>query len=266
MAYRYIDSIAKKNGARVIPVDSEHSAIFSLFNAHGKENIEEIILTCSGGPFLNLPGAELENVKPEDALRHPTWKMGSKITIDSASLANKGLEVIEANRLFGLPPEKIKVVIHRESIVHSAVRTRDGEIYAQSSLPDMRLPIHNALFFPEVVPSPFGALRLVSEKKAAPESAPERSGLTLTFTPPDTAKFPMLALAYEALARGPLYPVAYNAANEEAVAAFIRGVKKFKDIPRIVEKTLDKTFQGSEMSLDDILAADSLAREIARQG
>ncbi|MDR1230591.1 MAG: 1-deoxy-D-xylulose-5-phosphate reductoisomerase, partial [Spirochaetaceae bacterium] len=165
MAWELVRQTADRTGARIIPVDSEHSAVFSLINAHAHTHahgagttdmniIEEIILTCSGGPFRNRTAEELARVCAKDALAHPTWSMGPKITIDSATLANKGLEVIEAARLFNMPPEKIKVVIHPQSIVHSMVRLRDGAVYAQMSQPDMRLPIHSALFYPETVPCP----------------------------------------------------------------------------------------------------------------
>ena len=158
MAWPLVKEAATRNGARIIPVDSEHSAVFSLVNAHGAAAIAEVLLTCSGGPFRNHATEELSWVRAKDALAHPTWTMGPKITIDSATLANKGLEVIEAARLFDMPPEKIKVVIHPQSIVHSMVRLRDGAVYAQLSRPDMRLPIHNALFYPEITPCAFAAL------------------------------------------------------------------------------------------------------------
>jgi 1-deoxy-D-xylulose-5-phosphate reductoisomerase len=158
MAYNLVKKTAETHGARIIPVDSEHSGLFALVNAHGAENIAELIITCSGGAFRERSARELAQVSAKDALKHPTWQMGAKITIDSATLANKGLEVIEAARLFNLPPEKIKVVIHPQSIVHALVRLNDGAVYAQLSQPDMRLPIHSALFYPEIKPCQFAAL------------------------------------------------------------------------------------------------------------
>jgi 1-deoxy-D-xylulose-5-phosphate reductoisomerase len=261
MAWELAQQTADKTGARIIPVDSEHSAIFSLVNAHAhthtcgadtpdRDIIEEIILTCSGGPFRNRTVAELTEVRAKDALVHPTWSMGPKITIDSATLANKGLEVIEAARLFNMPPEKIKVVIHPQSIVHSMVRLRDGAVYAQMSRPDMRLPIHSALFYPETVPCPFAAL--------------DFSDLTLTFSAPDTARFPMLRLAYEALNAGGLYTIAYNAANEAAVAQFINNAIGFLDIPRLVEEVLQKDWTGAPSDLATIMDADRKARSQTR--
>jgi 1-deoxy-D-xylulose-5-phosphate reductoisomerase len=249
MAWPLVKVAAEKTGAKIIPVDSEHSAVFSLINAHGGGNagtIAEVILTCSGGPFRNLAPDELARVHAQDALDHPTWTMGPKITIDSATLANKGLEVIEAARLFAMPPDAIKVVIHPQSIVHSMVRLRDGAVYAQLSRPDMRLPIHNALFYPEITPCAFAAL--------------DFTDLTLTFSPPDTARFPMLRLAYDALKAGGLYPVAYNAANETAVAQFLKDEIGFPDIPRLVETTLQKDWSGPPDTLDTIIAADQRAR------
>jgi 1-deoxy-D-xylulose-5-phosphate reductoisomerase len=248
MAWPLVKQTAERTGARIIPVDSEHSAIFSLINAHGADTIEEIILTCSGGPFRNNTIEELERVRAEDALRHPTWNMGPKITIDSATLANKGLEVIEAARLFNIPPEKIKVVIHPQSIIHSMVRLRDGAVYAQMSQPDMRLPIHSALFYPETAPCPFAAL--------------DFTDLNLTFSAPDTARFPMLRLAYEALRSDGcgLAPIAYNAANEAAVTQFITGKIGFQDIPRLVEKALQQDWSGAPDTLGIIMDADRRAR------
>jgi 1-deoxy-D-xylulose-5-phosphate reductoisomerase len=249
MAWPLVKAAAEKTGANIIPVDSEHSAVFSLVNAHSAENVAEVILTCSGGPFRNLTTDELTRVRARDALDHPTWMMGPKITIDSATLANKGLEVMEAARLFDMPPEQIKVVIHPQSIVHSMVRLRDGAVYAQLSRPDMRLPIHNALFYPEITPCAFAAL--------------DFTDLTLTFSPPDTAHFPMLRLAYDALKAGGLYPVAYNAANEVAVAKFLKDEIGFLDIPRLVETALQKDWNAAPDTLAAITAADKRARAYA---
>jgi 1-deoxy-D-xylulose-5-phosphate reductoisomerase len=252
---------AAEKGIHIIPVDSEHSAIFKLIEAHSRETVDEILLTASGGPFRTYSAEKLAAVTPEEALAHPTWSMGPKITIDSATLANKGLEVIEAVRLFGFPPEKIQVAVHPQSIVHSMIRLKDGAVYAQLSRPDMKLPIHEALYWPKTVPSPFGALGFNS--------------LTLNFERPDTGRFPMLALAYEACHNGPLCPAAYNAANEEAVTAFLKGKLSFLEIPRIVEYVINKGFfnagTGSpedraneeELKIEEILEADTTARELA---
>ncbi|MDR3191971.1 MAG: 1-deoxy-D-xylulose-5-phosphate reductoisomerase, partial [Treponema sp.] len=217
--------------------------------AHNRERVAEILLTASGGPFRSYSREEMGKVKAEDALSHPTWKMGPKITIDSASMANKGLEVIEAVRLFDMPPEKVGVVIHPQSVVHSMVRMGDGAVYAQLSRPDMRLAIQEALYWPESAPSPFGSL--------------DFAGLTLEFEKPDGEKFPMLPLAYQAARQGGLYPCVYNGANEEAVAAFFSGETGFLDIPLIVDYVLQKDWSGS-LVIGAVLEADRLARERAR--
>ncbi|MDR2618354.1 MAG: 1-deoxy-D-xylulose-5-phosphate reductoisomerase [Treponema sp.] len=245
---------ANEHNARIIPVDSEHSAIFKLIEAYGRENVDEIILTASGGPFRSLPRERLEAVSPGEAMAHPTWNMGPKISVDSATLANKGLEVIEAVRLFGLDPGKIRVVIHPQSVVHSLARLCDGAVYAQLSKPDMRLPIHDALYWPLTPPSPFGAL--------------DFDNLVLNFEKPDTEKFPMLALAYRACSSGPLYPAVYNAANEAAVEAFFEKEISFLEIPRIVEYVLREHWETPGTSFPDlqtILETDKKARELARR-
>ena len=251
MAGRLIVDLAEKKKVNIIPVDSEHSAIFKLIEAHGKENVSEIILTASGGPFLNYPPEKLKQVKPEDALSHPTWKMGPKITVDSATIANKGLEVIEAAGLFGFPPEIIKVVIHPQSVVHSMIRLADGAVYAQLSKPDMRLPIHEALFWPETEEFTLSSLNFDT--------------LTLTFTPPDYERFPMLGLAYEALRGGPMLPVVFNAANEVAVDAFLQGRIGFTDIPRLVSYALAHSPSGEESAatIEAVLDRDREARALA---
>jgi 1-deoxy-D-xylulose-5-phosphate reductoisomerase len=241
-------SMAAEKKVRLLPVDSEHSAIFNLLNAHGRDSIEEILLTASGGPFRACSLKELESVTVKDALSHPTWKMGPKITVDSASMANKGLEVIEAARLFDMAPEKIKVLVHPQSVVHSMVRMRDGAVYAQLSRPDMRLPIHEALFWPETAASPFGAL--------------DFENLRLDFEKPDGQKFPMLPLAYHAARLGGLYPCVYNGANEAAVEAFFAGKAGFLDIPRIVEYVLGKGWNTGD-DMKSILEADRAARDLA---
>jgi 1-deoxy-D-xylulose-5-phosphate reductoisomerase len=249
MAGPLVLDLARRKGRRVIPVDSEHAAVFRLLQAHNREKAAEILLTASGGPFRSYSRKELEKVKAEDALSHPTWKMGPKITVDSASLANKGLEVIEAVHLFDMPPEKVAVVIHPQSVVHSMVRMGDGAVYAQLSRPDMRLAIQEALYWPESAPSPFGSL--------------DFAGLTLEFEKPDGEKFPMLPLAYQAARQGGLYPCVYNGANEEAVAAFFSGVAGFLDIPVIVDYVLQEDWPGNP-DMDAVLEADRLSREKAR--
>jgi 1-deoxy-D-xylulose-5-phosphate reductoisomerase len=262
MAGPLVFARAREKKVKILPVDSEHSAIFHLVEAHGADREEEILLTASGGPFRKLSREQMAAVTAKDALAHPTWNMGPKITVDSASLANKGLEVIEAVRLFGIAPEKISVLIHPQSVVHSMVRMKDGAVYAQLSRPDMRLPIHEALYWPETRPSPFGKL--------------DFRGLSLDFEAPDTDRFPMLSLAYLAIRRGGVYPCVYNAANEAAAAVFLEGRIGFLDIPRIVEYVLTRDFmpqdfgasetdvlKGNPGDLGAILAADGEARKLA---
>lgn len=249
MAGPLVLALAKQRSAHLLPVDSEHSAVFHLINAHGAENVEEIILTASGGPFRGWSRERLASVRLEDALAHPTWKMGGKITIDSASLANKGLEVIEAVRLFDIPSDRVSVLVHPQSRVHSLVRLKDGSLYAQVSNPDMRVPIHNALFWPECRPCTFGRLDLADA--------------ALTFAHPDLVAFPMLSLAYEAARLGGLYPTAYNAADEVAVAAFTDGRIAFLDIAGVTRTVLDEDWNGGDNSIESILEGDRLARERA---
>jgi 1-deoxy-D-xylulose-5-phosphate reductoisomerase len=256
---------ANEKDVNIIPVDSEHSAVFHLLEAHCKNmdnvsgiaGLNEIILTASGGPFRNYSIEEMEKVSPKAALAHPTWNMGAKISIDSATMANKGLEVIEASRLFNLPPEKIKVVIHPQSIVHSMIKLKDGEFYAQLSRPDMRLPILKALYWPGMPPSEgndswgFGQLGF--------------DALTLEFYQPDQHKFPMLSLAYEAVRKGGLYPCAYNGANEAAVAAFLAGRVGFLDISRITGYVLDSDWSAEPADIASVMEADRRARLLAEK-
>jgi 1-deoxy-D-xylulose-5-phosphate reductoisomerase len=259
MAGELVFSLAKRKKARIIPIDSEHSAIFSLLEAHGKDQAAGILLTASGGPFRKKSLKELKHITPEDALNHPTWNMGPKITIDSATLANKGLEVIEATELFDINAEQIKVVVHPQSIVHSMVKLKNGAVYAQLSRPDIRLPIHNALYYPDIMPCSFGAL--------------DFDCLTLEFEKPDYERFPMLSLAYEASCKGSVYPAVYNAANEAAVSAFAENKAGFSDIPRIVSFVLHSGwdsgvfFAGADSAetLRAILETDRLAREKAEK-
>ncbi|MDR0785271.1 MAG: 1-deoxy-D-xylulose-5-phosphate reductoisomerase [Treponema sp.] len=239
---------ARANSCQVVPVDSEHSAVFQLLAAHGRDNLDRIILTASGGPFRRFSRDQLARVTPQDALAHPTWNMGAKITIDSATMANKGLEVIEAVRLFDVDADKIEVVVHPQSIVHSMIRFKDGSVYAQMSNPDMRLPIQNALFYPKKAPAAVNSL--------------DFSALTLAFEPPNTELFPLLPLSYQAARMGGLYPAAYNAANEEAVALFLAGKIGFLGINVVVEEVLQKDWTGG-LTLESVWDADKRARRAA---
>ena len=239
---------ARERGAEIIPVDSEHSAIFQcLQGCAGRGEVRRLWLTCSGGPFYGRTFPELEHMTREDALRHPNWSMGAKITIDSATLMNKGLEVIEATHLFGVPLEQVGVVIHRQSIVHSLVEFRDGALLAQMGTPDMRLPIRYALTYPS--------------RAAAPDAPLDLLGCpALTFAPPDPAAFPCLGLAMEAKRTGGTACAILNGANEAAVGRFLRGEIGFNDIPRLVEKALEATEVKWNPDLADILEADRNAR------
>jgi 1-deoxy-D-xylulose-5-phosphate reductoisomerase len=250
MAGSLVKKIAARHNAAIIPVDSEHSAVFRMLRALGDDAPESVILTASGGPFYRLPKEKLARVSLQDALRHPTWNMGKKITIDCASLANKGLEVIEAHHLFGLPPEKIKVLIHPQSYVHSLVETRDGMQYAQIGKPDMRAPILSALSFPESCSWTPGKFSL--------------AGMSLSFEDPDTEKFPLLALAYACLRGKPSWPLVYNAANETAVEAFIRGSVAFTGIAEVVSRTLEAKAWPDFTSVQEVLELDGEARRAAR--
>ena len=244
---------AKKNNALIVPVDSEHSAIFQcLMGNHDKEELKRIILTCSGGPFYGMTRDQLQQVTKADALKHPNWKMGAKITIDCATLMNKGLEVIEAMRLYEVPLEKVDVVIHRQSIVHSMVEFTDGAVMAQLGSPDMRLPIQLAMTYPERVPSPADSLDLLT------------CG-TLSFAKPDTEAFPCLELARQcAKAGGTACPV-MNGANEEAVAMFLDDKIGFYDIYDRVSRAVESVPFVQNPTLEQILEADRLARLSVRQ-
>jgi len=239
----------KRGGGRILPVDSEHSALFQCLEGRSAEQIDTLVLTGSGGPFRGRTRAELEDVTPEQALAHPTWSMGPKITIDSATLANKGLELIEAHFLFGVPYERIEVVIQPTSIVHSLVRFRDGAALAHLGYPDMRVPISYALTYPERAATPLAPLDFTS--------------LTLEFSAPDTETFPMLALAREAGGKGGAAPCAYNAANEVAVAAFLAGKLPFLAIPEVVGEALGAAHDDAPRDLDDLIEVDRSARAAA---
>jgi 1-deoxy-D-xylulose-5-phosphate reductoisomerase len=228
-------------------VDSEHSAIFQCLEGQPREAVERIILTASGGPFWRRSPAELEKVSVAEALAHPVWKMGKKITIDSATLMNKGLEVIEAHYLFGLPPEQIEVLIHPKSVVHSLVQFKDGAMLAQLSVPDMRLPIQYALLYPERLPSLVRPLDLAEVGK-------------LEFERADPDRFPALRLAFEALRRGGTYPAVLSAADEIAVQAFLEERISFVRILAVVEEVLARHVPLSGKTLEEVLAADRWAR------
>jgi len=224
-AGRLVVAAARRRGVAILPVDSEHTAIHQCGDGRAPDDVARYVLTASGGPFRERPAAELEAVTPEDALRHPTWSMGAKITVDSATLMNKGLEVIEARWLFDAPPERIDVVVHPQSVVHSLVELRDGSVLAQLGVTDMRLPIQYAFSYPARWPAPLPALDLTA---CGP----------LDFHPPDTGRFPCLGLAYDALRAGAAFPTVLNAANEVAVAAFLERRLPFTAIPRVIETTL----------------------------
>ena len=237
---------ARNHKAVLLPVDSEHAAIFQCLE-RGTEGVEKIVLTASGGPFRTRDAATFEAITPEEALKHPNWSMGAKVTIDSATMMNKGLEVIEARWLFGLDHDQIDVVVHPESIVHSMVVYRDGSTKAQLSLPDMRLPIQYALSYPERWPLSEGRVDW---------SIPQQ----LEFLPPDLERFPCLGLAYEALRIGGSAPVVLNAANEAAVALFLEHRLSFTGIPRVVERGLSTLAGPEELSYEGLLEADYAAR------
>ena len=239
---------AEKHHAEIIPVDSEHSAIFQcLMGARDRREVKRLILTCSGGPFFGRSREELKTVTQADALKHPNWKMGAKITIDCATLMNKGLEVIEAMRLYRMPLERVDVVIHRQSVVHSMVEFTDGAVMAQLGTPDMRLPIQLALTFPQRIPCPVEPLDLLS---CGP----------LTFSRPDMENFPCLALAYECAKKGGTACPAMNGANEEAVAMFLQNEIGFYDIYRLVSQAVEAVPFLKKPTLEEILEADRLAR------
>lgn len=245
-----VDETKRRFGGEIIPVDSEQSAIFQCLQNGRVEEVERLILTASGGPFWRLERAELEQVTLEQALSHPTWNMGQKITIDSATLFNKGLEVIEAAYLFDIPGERIEVLIHPQSIVHSMVAYRDGTCMANMSRPDMRLPIQYAITYPARDVSICKPLLLQSEQP-------------LEFFEPDLARFGALQLAYQTLAGGKSYPIAYNGANEAAVEAFCGGLIGFMDIERVVDYTLQEHNPAEAASLEEIVEADRAVRVLA---
>jgi len=243
---------AKEKGVEILPIDSEHSAIQQCLLSGKKGEVRNLILTASGGPFLSKSKTELKDITVKEALSHPTWEMGKKITVDSATLMNKGLEVIEAHWLFEIPPDQIKVLIHPQSIVHSMVEFVDGSIIAQMSVPDMKLPIQYALFYPQRVFSNNTSLDLTRIRH-------------LTFLKPDFGKFPCLQLAYQALEMGGTAPAVLNSANEVAVNAFLSGRIRFTDIHGLVEKVLTQHQVKENPNLDDILNVDKWAKQTAEE-
>ncbi len=245
-----ITSAVMEKGVRLIPIDSEHSAIFQSILGHSKSEIRKLILTASGGPFRTWPREKMEAITPSEALRHPNWEMGAKITIDSATMMNKGLEIIEARWLFGVAPENIEVLIHPESIVHSMVEYLDGVVIAQLGVPDMKIPIAYALGYPERLDMGLKPLNLAEVG-------------CLTFEKPDSERFPALTLAYQALERGKTYPAVLNAANEMAVQAFLNEEISFLNIPEIVSHVLSE-HDPRDVSLDTVMAADHWGRRAAR--
>lgn len=257
MAAPQIKKLAQEHHCALLPVDSEHSAVFSMTERFGIENIHSAILTASGGPFRTLPAEQLQTVTAADALKHPTWNMGHKITIDSATLANKGLEVIEACALFDLSPEQVQVVIHPQSLIHSFVRTKDGVLYAQLSPPDMRHPILTALTWPRMTASTL--------EQFDPAAGTPQDGIALTFYPPRLNDFPMLSLAYQAIRSKGSYTIAYNAVNEAAALAFLAGQIRFHEIAELTETVLSSDWQQTAVTISDVLLLDKQARTQAQQ-
>jgi 1-deoxy-D-xylulose-5-phosphate reductoisomerase len=246
-----ITAEARRQGKPLLPIDSEHNAVHQCLRGGRMEEVDRIWLTASGGPFLNTPRSEFSSITPEQALNHPTWKMGKRITIDSATLMNKGFEVIEACRLFNIPPAKVEVLVHPQSTIHSMVEFVDGSILAQFSVTDMRLPILYALTYPE---------RIQSDMRFQVSNLRH-----LDFSPPDMNKFPCLRLAYEAVEAGGAKTVALNAADEVAVAAFLEGCIAFDEIPRIIENAVSASNSGKLGCIQEVLQADSEARRYAQE-
>ena len=250
LAGELLSTTASQTGASIIPIDSEHSAIDQCLRSGQRHEVKRLILTASGGPFRNTPAAQLEHVTIEDALNHPTWRMGPRITIDSATMMNKGLEVIEARWLFGVPEERVDIMVHPQSIVHSMVEFADGSVIAQLGSTDMRQPIQYALTWPD---------RFASCVPDLDWTAAAR----LEFMPPDMDKFPCLGLAYRAIKSGGMAPAVLNAADEVAVQAFLEGRIRFTDIPRTIEATLDAHQGTGEITYENVMAADAWARQFA---
>jgi 1-deoxy-D-xylulose-5-phosphate reductoisomerase len=253
VAGELVTRAVRERGVHLLPVDSEHNAIFQCLAGRGREGLKRIILTASGGPFRDLPAEQFASITVEQALNHPTWRMGSKITIDSATLMNKGLEVIEARWLFGLQPDEISIVIHPQSVIHSMVEMIDGSVIAEMAIADMAIPIAYALAYPDRLPMPH--LKALSLAECA----------RLTFEEPDFGRFPCLALAFEALKAGSTMPACLNAANEELVAGFLGGRARFVDIPRHLESIMRRHPNSPAHTLEDVLDVDAWARDQARR-
>ena len=250
MAGDFLQKEAEKHRSVIIPVDSEHSAIYSLIRAHGRDAVERLIITASGGPFRTWTRERIQEATLQDALKHPTWTMGSKITIDSASLANKALEVIEAVHLFDMDADRITVAVHPSSIVHSLVQLTGGEVYAQLSPPDMRNPIFAALSYPEEPPPYLAPLDFTKP-------------LDLHFEPPRTEDFPMLSLGFMAARKKAGYPIAFNAANEQAVAAFLRNQIRFVHLAEITAQVMQEDWSAAPKDITDVMRIDESARRRA---
>jgi 1-deoxy-D-xylulose-5-phosphate reductoisomerase len=252
LAGKFVMAAAKKRGVAVVPLDSEHNAIFQCLEAGRRQDVAKILLTASGGPFRDYTREQMAAVTPEAALKHPNWAMGPKVTIDSSTMANKGLEVIEARWLFGLRPEQIEVVVHPQSIVHSMVQFVDGSILAQLCPPSMTFPVQHSLLYP-------------ARAEGVCPTVDFTLGLKLEFRPPDLERFPCLRLAYAALAAGGVATGTFNAANEVAVAAFLERRLKYLEIPRVIEATLAALPGREPGDLEDVLAADAEARRVAAE-
>lgn len=252
VAGKLINELAVKYHSPILPVDSEHSAIFQSIVGEQQNEIEKILLTCSGGPFRTWSRQQIEKATAADALKHPNWQMGDKITIDSATMMNKGFEVIEAKWLFGVEADKVDVLVHPQSVIHSAVQFTDGAVKAQLGAPDMRLPIQYALSFPKRLHADFPRLDLIQTS-------------SLTFEKPDIERFPCLGLAYEAIGRGGNIPCAMNAANEVVNLAFRQGKITFYDMPLTIEKVMNKISYIKNPTYDDYVETDKLAREICEK-
>jgi len=253
VAGEIVTRAVRENGVRLLPVDSEHNAVFQCLEGRPPATVKRIVLTASGGPFRQWPSERFGEITIKDALNHPTWRMGNKITIDSATLMNKGLEVIEAHWLFGLPPEKIDIVIHPQSVIHSMVELIDGSVIAEMAIPDMAIPAAFALAWPDRLPlDHLPRLTLID-------------CANLSFEQPDFTRFPCLRLAYEALRAGGTMAACLNAANEELVAGFLAGRARFIDIPRHIETVMSRHHNTPARTLEDVLEVDGWARAAARE-
>jgi 1-deoxy-D-xylulose-5-phosphate reductoisomerase len=247
MAGSIVMKMARERNVTIVPVDSEHSGLFQLIGGIGRERITELTITASGGAIRDVPVEKLSGLTVEEVLKHPTWSMGKKITVDSATGANKGLEIIEAHHLFNMPTSQIKVLVHPQSLIHALVRTCDGYLYMQASQPDMRMAIHHALFYPEFRQASYNHLDL--------------AGKDLRFLPLDEKKYRMVGLGYQAVNAGDAYAIVFNAANEVAVQGFFDHEIRFTDIPVIVEETLAAQWENLVASIGDVIETDAKARE-----